>query len=183
MGINKSSALTRFIAKYMVDESGCWLWTASKYGNGYGMFYLGQKIVGAHRASWQLFKGGIPSGLFVLHKCDNPACVNPSHLFLGTQKENISDMHKKKRSGWHNDPQGLAKKMSAALRGKNGAKGERNPAAKLTKAQVYKIKGLLAKGCSQQKIGEIFGVCQSTIGNIKTGKKWGETTMTPLAGW
>lgn len=83
-------------------NTGCWLWVGAQYGNGYGHFTIGTRKLGyktysAHRVSFTINVGGIKNGLFVLHKCDVRACVNPDHLFLGTQKDNIRDCLKKKR--------------------------------------------------------------------------------------
>lgn len=77
---------------------GCWYWTGAKRSTGYGNFCFNGVSTGAHRVSWFIFKGNIKNNLFVLHKCDNPSCVNPEHLFLGTQKDNIEDMHRKGRN-------------------------------------------------------------------------------------
>ena len=75
----------------------CWPWTGRKFENGYGQFKLGSKCRKASRVSWELHNGPIPEGKYVLHRCDNPPCVNPTHLFLGTHKENMSDMVAKGR--------------------------------------------------------------------------------------
>lgn len=76
----------------------CWEWTASKKRNGYGQFTLNYKNLHAQRASWILFRDDVPLGISVLHKCDNRACVNTDHLFLGTQKDNVRDMYAKSRN-------------------------------------------------------------------------------------
>lgn len=86
----------RFWAKVRVAP-GCWEWAAAKNGKGYGRIYAWGKQQSAHRVSYALAYGPIPLGLFVLHHCDNPGCVNPNHLFLGTQKDNIHDMLRKGR--------------------------------------------------------------------------------------
>lgn len=80
-----------------IDE--CWIWRGWKDVHGYGKIYVleQKKDVGAHRVAWELAKGPIPDGLFVLHKCDNPPCMNPEHLFLGTHGDNMRDCAKKGR--------------------------------------------------------------------------------------
>ena len=100
----------------------CWEWTAGKFSNGYGQFYFEGKQRKAHRISWVLENNFIPKGKYILHKCDNPPCVNPNHLFLGTAKENMNDMRKKKRD--------------------NFLIGERHPRAKVTAEGVRILRGL-----------------------------------------
>ena len=78
----------------------CWEWQASFHTTGYGQIKYNRKKWKAHRISWILTNGEIPNTLCVLHKCDNPKCVNPNHLFLGTLKENTQDMLKKNRGRW-----------------------------------------------------------------------------------
>lgn len=81
-----------------VDKSGdCWLWTASKTHQGYGYFRFDGKMCKAHRMAWLLVNGEIPNEMLVCHSCDNPSCVNPEHLWLGTNQENMDDMNKKGR--------------------------------------------------------------------------------------
>lgn len=77
-------------------ETGCWLWIGSTNGT-YGCANIDYKQVSAHRLAWELFRGPIPEGQNVLHRCDRPLCVNPSHLFLGTQEDNLKDMTQKGR--------------------------------------------------------------------------------------
>src|SRR3972149_1210769 len=100
------------IVKYRIEsksipipESGCWIWEGAINEDGYGRFVINRKkIVGAHRKSYQAFIGQIPSGMHVLHSCDQPSCVNPKHLFLGNQDINNKDCMKKRRH-WAHDPQ------------------------------------------------------------------------------
>lgn len=80
----------RFWTKVNVQD-GCWLWTASRSSKGYGMFWFEGQTVSAHRFSYELYNGSIPEGMVVRHKCDNPPCVNPDHLELGTQAANERD--------------------------------------------------------------------------------------------
>jgi hypothetical protein len=90
----------RFWSKVQKTD-GCWIWTASKRHKGYGAFCYSKNGVvvqgRAHRFMWEMVYGDIPAGMFVLHRCDNPACVNPDHLWLGTNQDNVDDMMRKGR--------------------------------------------------------------------------------------
>lgn len=87
-----------FLSKVMPEpNTGCWIWLAHCYKNGYGQFHIKRHPHLAHRISYTLFRGEIPGGMFVCHQCDMPQCVNPEHLFLGTHEENMDDARKKGR--------------------------------------------------------------------------------------
>jgi len=96
--INKlpENIIQRFNTKYRKTDS-CWLWEGIKNRDGYGSFNLGRPCVSAHRIMWTLKNGPIPKGMSVLHECDVPGCVNPEHLFIGTQSDNIRDRDQKRR--------------------------------------------------------------------------------------
>lgn len=140
----------RFWAK--VDKTpACWLWTGAKAGSGYGICTINGKNYSAHRLAWQWANGiPVPEGKVLLHKCDNPVCVNPDHLAPGSQQHNVSDRVNKGRS----------------------AKGKNNGRAKLKKKDVKKIKNLRNKGWTESAIAKLFGVGRSTISNILHGRTW-----------
>ena len=96
------SAKQRFEENYIPEpNSGCWLWLGYGDKDGYGKFQVNNKRWSAHRYSWFLHNGGIPNGMCVLHRCDNPPCVNPKHLWLGTSSENTADRDRKGRHVKH----------------------------------------------------------------------------------
>ena len=129
------------------NDSDCWVWQKRCYEDGYGQTQWNGKYVRAHRASFQVFVGPIPKGKLVCHKCDNPACLNPDHLLLGTPAENSADMASKGRS----------------------LQGERHHKAKLTEAQV---KAIRADSRSGKLIGRDYGVSDTMVYMIKTRKSW-----------
>jgi len=135
----------------LVDQSGeCWEWLGCKNKTGYGVFSNG---LAAHRFSWKSVHGTIPNGLFVCHHCDNPGCVRPDHLFLGTSRDNILDAAKKGR---------LAQ-----------LKGEAHPSVKLTNDKVRKIRELYKTGkFTQKQLGFLYEVGRTNIGMIVRGKTW-----------
>ena len=135
-------------------ENDCWEWTACKW-NGYGNLRVNGKKQSAHRTSWRIENGAIPDGLCVLHHCDNRACVNPNHLFLGSRADNVADMDKKGRRGTANH------------------KGEANPSSILTEEQVLCIMEELNGGNkTQTQIARDYGVSRGAIYAIAYKKSW-----------
>jgi len=135
----------------VVIENGCWEWV-KHIKNGYGISGLNGKIEQAHRASWKVFVGEIPKGMQVNHKCHNKKCINPDHLYIGTQKQNMQD-------------------MISAGRGAN-RKGSSSPMAKLNEEKVYKIKELIESGEPIKNIAREYCVCESTIRAIRSNLTW-----------
>ena len=129
----------------------CWVWMAGKTGSGYGQFWMEGRDRCAHRVAYELEYGSIRYALQVLHSCDNPPCVNPEHLFLGTQKDNMMDASKKGRIN------------TDSICGSNHGQ------AKLTEHQVRVI---LTDTRLHREIAEDYGVCRRTISGIKSGKGW-----------
>lgn len=117
MGGKNGTPLERFQTKYKKQRNGCWIWTAGKTDQGYGTFYFPpQNMVGAHVAAWELLRGP-RNGLHVLHICDNPACVNPAHLYLGTHQDNMRDRDSRGRQyDRHGENNGRAKLTTKIVR-------------------------------------------------------------------
>jgi hypothetical protein len=130
------------------EENGCWNWQKFKK-NGYGVSSLNGKVEQAHRASWTTFVGEIPDGMQINHKCNNRACINPDHLYIGTQKQNMDDMKNANRA--------------------NPAKGESSGMAKLKEEDVFLIR---KSKDSRKKLAEQFGVSLSLINAVKNNKIW-----------
>jgi hypothetical protein len=147
-----------------VLKTKCWDWTGCKGRRGYGLISVAGRHERSHRLSWSLHNGTIPPGLWVLHKCDRPACVNPEHLFLGNHAENMADM--------------MAKARNVISR------GERHGRAKLTEAQVMGIRARYEKGSpvnGATALGREFGVDHTTIRDIGRGKHWTHLLPAPYA--
>jgi len=134
-----------------ISDEDCWEWTASKNEFGYGRFTIGAKTL-ASQSSWILNRGEIPEELCVCHTCDNPACVNPSHLFLGAHIENVRDMHAKGRH--------------------YSAPGESNANAALTNDIVLKIRRMADDGVRQIEISKELGIADYQVSRIALRKSW-----------
>lgn len=142
----------RFWAKVSKTRT-CWLWTGTRTPLGYGRINIGKRRSDyAHRLSYLWTHGEIPEGVFVLHHCDNPSCVRPDHLFLGTHKDNMKDMREKNRSR---------------------KRGEENPQAKLTAEDVINIRRIYRlRRATQQQLATRYKVTQTTICNIINRILW-----------
>jgi hypothetical protein len=145
--------------KHVIRKEGCWSWAGPIAHGGYPVMSCDKNLGSdrGHRASWIIHKSAIPKGLYVCHKCDNPICTNPNHLWLGTAKENNDDKIAKCRQANTVPPH---------------KRGEENGSAKLNEIQVKEIRILLEKGLTSRAIGMQYGVSKTTILRIKNGKNW-----------
>lgn len=144
---------------------GCWIWTGSTDGHGYGQIReagRGSRLLKAHRVSWVLHNGPLSDDVLVLHSCDNPPCVRPDHISPGTSKDNTQDSLKRGRGVFQKHPE-------------KHPRGERVFGAKLTEEQVSEIRRLRAEGWTQTRLAIAFGVTQSSIWSILAGKTWQHT--------
>lgn len=140
------SAEQRFAAQHMpVSESGCWLWIGSINAHGYGGMRANEKTYAAHRYSWERKFGAIPAGAHVCHKCDTPSCVNPDHLFLGSNRDNVADRENKGR----------------------GPQAERHPRARLSDLDVAAIRTSQDR---RRAIAARYGISIHYVKALRSGK-------------
>lgn len=143
-------------AKYLVSHTqeqrpdGCWVWGRGCNANGYGSCSHKGLVDTTHRWAYRVFVGPIPQGLHVLHTCDNRRCINPSHLFLGTNADNVADRHAKGRS----------------------AKGERYPQAILSDGAVRRLRAMCRDGAGLKDVAVVFGIDPSTVCHVASGRRW-----------
>lgn len=149
MALGYSINLETDFIKNINKTDTCWLWTGNLATTGYGRI----KKLYAHRISYEMFNGKIPDGMFVCHKCDNPPCVNPDHLFLGTQLDNIRDMHKKGRN--------------------NNLSGENTHFSKITGSEAIEI---FISDRKYKDIGDEYGITRGCVSAIKSKRTWKKVT-------
>ena len=159
--LGQGTFASRLWAK-VTKSDGCWLWTGSLNNHGYGQIWRGDgpgtsRLLMAHRAVWTLENGPIPDGMYLCHSCDNPQCVRPSHMFLGTQTDNMRDCLSK----------GRMKFAAPRL-------GPANHNAKLTWESVRHIRREYALGTNLSTLSRTFGMARSTLREIVTGRRWPE---------
>lgn len=145
--------LQRFEEKVNKTD-GCWEWVAAHNERGYGRINIDGKSVATHRVAYELYVGNIPEGMCVCHHCDNPKCVNPDHLFLGTHTENMRDCRNKGRR-----PLPITR-------------GERHAGSKLTEEQVKEIRSRYPGSKSQSELAREYGVAQTEIWRIIHRVRW-----------
>ncbi len=164
----------RLLAKASVKPDGCWTWqTKSRNYHGYGVLRDHGRNLLAHRVSWETFKGPIPAGLWVLHRCDNPPCINPEHLFLGTVRDNQLDSMKKGRASPppRNAPSG--DKHWSRRHPERVKRGEQLPKTRLSEKQASRILKLYAGGrFSQASLASRFGVSRGAIAALVQRRSW-----------
>ena len=141
----KTDDIFTYFKSKISNEGLCWVWSGSKNSKGYGFVYYQGESHHAHRFSYEYYIGKIPVGMFVCHHCDNPSCVNPNHLFVGSHKDNMIDM--------------VSKNRHVGCR-------------KLNKNKVLEIKALIKNRVKYKQIANIYGVSESAIGNIACGINW-----------
>lgn len=163
-GPKPKSLKERFWKKVNKTEH-CWVWTGCLGKDGYGRISTLNIPELAHRASWRLINGEIPKNLWVLHHCDNPSCVRPDHLFLGSHLDNMMDMVKKGR-------QAKGDRNSSVKHPEKLPRGETHHFAKLNSKQIISIRKRFFHGEKQSRLSEEFNVSQSQISNIVIRKHW-----------
>lgn len=135
------------------SPSDCWEWQGARQTMGYGAFSINGKPEATHRLAWEMANGPIPDGLHVCHHCDNPPCVNPAHLFLGTPAANAADKVSKGRAS-------------------GGARGSRNNRAKLNEWSACGVMARCLQGVPQVQVSREFGVTRQVVYCIVKGKVW-----------
>jgi hypothetical protein len=151
----------RLFAKVQKTD-GCWLWQGSATADGYGEIWRDGRLERVHRVAYELLVGPIPDGLFILHSCDTPNCVNPSHLEPGTNSKNLQDAAARRRFMQQRHPEKY--------------QGENSGNAKITRAIVREIRSLAAAGETFTAIAPRFNLARTTVGKIVNRKLWAHVT-------
>jgi len=158
----------RFLSKVQKTE-GCWEWQARREPFGHGSFYFQGRMVKAHRVAWMLFRGEIPEGMCVLHHCDNPPCVNPEHLYIGTKADNHADMVKR----------GRKRRGKGVYNSTNMTRGEKHPSAKLTEELVRKLRDdYYLGGGSFLGLAKLYGCSYNASKSAILGLTWKHVLFT-----
>jgi hypothetical protein len=152
----------RLLSKITIDPiTGCWVWQETKGRGGYGKLTINSRRYQAHRIAYLEFIGPIPAGLLVMHRCDNPACICPDHLKLGTHQDNTDDMVRKGRQ--------------------RSPLGEQHGNAKLTVVDVLHIRAESANGIHGTALAQSMNVSSATVHRVITGKQWAHVPITTVS--
>ncbi len=150
-GVSRSITVEQRFFSYVEKTESCWNWKGFLNKKGYAQFRINYTRHPAHRVAYLLFRGPVEAGLLVCHRCDNPRCVNPDHLFLGTNQDNVRDMVSKKRH----------------------RTGSRKPNSKMNDESVRELFTMCSKRYFEhEELAKMFGVCRPLITNILNGKRW-----------
>jgi hypothetical protein len=166
---------TEFIVRFWArvargeGEDACWPWAGPQSSAGYGAIMYRRVNRSTHRLAWELTNGAIPDGLWVLHRCDNPPCCNPAHLFLGTNADNVRDREGKRR--------GFFKKGQKNPWRVPPPRGSAQKLAKLTEATVLEmVARYRAGGVTQRALADEYGISRPIVSLILSGKRWPHVT-------
>lgn len=156
----------------------CWPWPRALDTAGRGRVWLEGRIMLAHRAVWTVMRGAIPPSALLCHHCDNPACVNPVHLYVGTHADNMRDMRVRRQSFACRQPERAQEVGRKSGLAKDWAAGSGNPKAKLTPEQVMAIR---ADRRPTREIVASYGVARTTVQRIRSGALWSAAALRALA--
>lgn len=169
----RQTTVSEWFWNYVEKNEGCWWWRGSIALNGYGRTFMNGRWHYAHRLAWQIAHGVVPAGMYICHSCDNPGCVRPDHLFLGTPADNHHDARSKGRLR-SNPPTGA--RHWAHQHPERVRRGEANNKAKLTEAQVRELVKAHRNGSSQTELARQYGIRQSSVWQILAGHTWKHVT-------